>query len=204
MLRGKEKAPPNWAALWCDRVYKPGSVLTAIYLAPELLLGSSHLLGTTGPVMRPSHGVAPDRVYSIPMSPWDGCALTAPFHSYLPKGRRHISVALVLRSPSAGVTRYPCPMEPGLSSYSTFRLTAPFHSYLPKGRRHISVALVLRSPSAGVTRYPCPMEPGLSSYSTFRRLHAAVQPGCPPILSYQRANVKCLAKSFSRGYTKDR
>ena len=139
------------------QVYKPGSVLTAIYLAPELLLGSSHLLGTTGPVMRPSHGVAPDRVYSIPMSPWDGCALTA-----------------------------------------------PFHSYLPKGRRHISVALVLRSPSAGVTRYPCPVEPGLSSYSTFRRLHAAVQPGCPPILPYQRANVKCLAKSFSRGYTKER
>ena len=104
-----------------DQVYKPGSVLTAIYLAPELLLGSSHLLGTTGPVMRPSHGVAPDRVYSIPMSPWDGCALTAPFHSYLPKGRRHISVALVLRSPSAGVTRYPCPVEPGLSSQGAFR-----------------------------------------------------------------------------------
>jgi len=30
--------------------------------------------------------------------------------------RRYISVALVLKSPSAGVTRYPCPAEPGLSS----------------------------------------------------------------------------------------
>ena len=29
---------------------------------------------------------------------------------------RYISVALFLKSPSAGVTRYPCPMEPGLSS----------------------------------------------------------------------------------------
>ena len=30
--------------------------------------------------------------------------------------RRYISVALVLGSPPAGVTRYPCPVEPGLSS----------------------------------------------------------------------------------------
>ena len=35
--------------------------------------------------------------------------------------RRFISVALVLKSPSAGVTRYPCPMEPGLSSQEAFR-----------------------------------------------------------------------------------
>ena len=30
--------------------------------------------------------------------------------------QRYISVALFLKSPSAGVTRYPCPVEPGLSS----------------------------------------------------------------------------------------
>ncbi len=35
--------------------------------------------------------------------------------------RRYISVALVLKSPSAGVTRYPCPVEPGLSSRTGFR-----------------------------------------------------------------------------------
>ena len=34
---------------------------------------------------------------------------------------RYISVALVLRSPSAGVTRYPCPVKPGLSSPGAFR-----------------------------------------------------------------------------------
>ena len=34
----------------------------------------------------------------------------------LANSRRYISVALVLKSPSAGVTRYPCPAEPGLSS----------------------------------------------------------------------------------------
>ena len=36
-------------------------------------------------------------------------------------GRRYLSVALVLRFPSAGVTRYPCPVEPGLSSSGPFR-----------------------------------------------------------------------------------
>ena len=35
--------------------------------------------------------------------------------------RRYISVALFLKLPSAGVTRYPCPMEPGLSSWTAFR-----------------------------------------------------------------------------------
>ena len=35
--------------------------------------------------------------------------------------RRYLSVALVLGSPPAGVTRYPCPAEPGLSSSSAFR-----------------------------------------------------------------------------------
>src|SRR5699024_10479361 len=36
--------------------------------------------------------------------------------------RRYISVALVRGSPLAGVTRYPCPVEPGLSSRTGFRL----------------------------------------------------------------------------------
>ena len=61
-----------------------------------------------------------DRVYSTPMSPWGECALTALFH-YDRQSRLHLSVALVLRSPSAGVTRYPCPVKPGLSSSGAFR-----------------------------------------------------------------------------------
>ena len=47
-----------------------------------------------------------------------------PTFSPLPEGeafRRYLSVALVLGSPPAGVTRYPCPMEPGLSSSGAFR-----------------------------------------------------------------------------------
>ena len=35
--------------------------------------------------------------------------------------RRYISVALSLKSPSPGVTRHHCPLEPGLSSYMPFQ-----------------------------------------------------------------------------------
>ncbi len=92
-----------------DRVCKPGSVLTAIYLVPPLPAGSSHLLGTAGPASCPTHGVAPDRVYSGPMSPWAGCALTAPFHPYRvgtsfvslasPQKRQSLLISLLLLSP---------------------------------------------------------------------------------------------------------
>ena len=44
-----------------------------------------------------------------------------PTFSPLLINQRYLSVALVLRFPSAGVTRYPCPAEPGLSSSSAFR-----------------------------------------------------------------------------------
>ena len=97
--------------------------LTVIYLDAPLPVRSSHpgsgraSLGAQSPC---SHtGVAPDRVYS------DGY-FDAPSGELLPRlstltakaqpQRRYISVALFLKSPSAGVTRYPCPVEPGLSS----------------------------------------------------------------------------------------
>ena len=116
------------AVLFATQVYKPGSVLTAIYLAPRSLTGSSRLLETVGQTICFSTALLRDRVYSIkPMLPWAGCALTAPFHPYGPAeaaGLRFFSVALVLRSPSAGVTRYPCPVEPGLSSSAAFRLAS--------------------------------------------------------------------------------
>ena len=49
-------------------------------------------------------------------------ALTPPFHLDRENSRLTISVALVRGSPLAGVTRYPCPAEPGLSSRTGFRL----------------------------------------------------------------------------------
>ena len=80
--------------------------------------------GAAGPACCSHTGVAPDRVYS------DGRFHT-PSGELLPRlstlttpakaGGRYISVALFLKSPSAGVTRYPRPMEPGLSSRTGFR-----------------------------------------------------------------------------------
>ena len=107
---------------------KPGSVLTAIYLALPLPAKSSHLFGTAGQAKCPVHGVAPDRVYSMkrigaldPCFHGLGALLPHLFTLTLQKAGRYLSVALVLGSPPAGVTRYPCPVEPGLSSSGSFR-----------------------------------------------------------------------------------
>ena len=63
------------------QVYKPGSVLTAIYLAPRLPVGSSRLLEAVGQTLHFSTALLRDRVYSVkPMLPWAGWALTPPFH----------------------------------------------------------------------------------------------------------------------------
>ena len=67
-----------------QQAYKPGSVLTAIYLAPQLLAGSSRLLETVGQTYCFSTALLRNRVYSVkPMLPWAGWALTPPFHPYL-------------------------------------------------------------------------------------------------------------------------
>ena len=60
------------------------------------------------------------------------CGISSPHQTRLrwalmgtPLGsKRYISVALVLGSPPAGVTCYPCPMEPGLSSPGRFHAPA--------------------------------------------------------------------------------
>ena len=111
------------AFISCEYAYKPGSVLIVIYLRVPSPVRSSHL-GSSRAGLCSHTGVAPDRVYS------DGRFHT-PSGELLPRlstltrrhgaGRRYISVALFLKSPSAGVTRYPCPVEPGLSSWTGFR-----------------------------------------------------------------------------------
>ncbi len=78
-----QKAPLFPAVLFdATQVYKPGSVLTAIYLVLQLPAGSSRLLEAIGQIIMLLHGVAPDRVYSTPMFPWGGWSLTPPFHPY--------------------------------------------------------------------------------------------------------------------------
>ncbi len=125
------------AFFWCKWAYKPGSVSTAIYLDLTLPPSSSYLLGNG----RAGHAFPPRYCSRIEFtglscSQSAGELLPRLFHPYqtgpitlsamrsrhqkvdiaMASSWRYISVALVLKSPSAGVTRYPCPPEPGLSS----------------------------------------------------------------------------------------
>ena len=126
--KGKKKSPACVSRRWDHILYASKTVSrvlysTVIYLDVLLPARSSHLWEAAGPACCFHHGVAPDRVYSDGRFRAVGCALTAPFHPYRTgrPTRRYISVALFLKSPSAGVTRYPCPVEPGLSSWTAFR-----------------------------------------------------------------------------------
>jgi len=78
----KQKAPLIQVVLFdATQACKPGSVLTAIYLALQLPAGSSRLLGTAGSACCPSTALLRDRVYSVkPMLPWAGQAMSLPFH----------------------------------------------------------------------------------------------------------------------------
>ena len=113
-------------------VYKPGSVLTAIYLALQLLAGSSRLLEAVGSTLMLLHGVAPDRVYIVkPMSPWAGWALTPPFHPYL--------AAVYLCCTCPGVTpggRYPLSLPCGARTFLIWGLSAPIRGCPARSRKY--------------------------------------------------------------------
>ena len=96
--------------------------LTVIYLGASLPVRSSHLPGETGPVTFPSTVLLRIEFTATDTLEPSGELLprlsTLTYHPLAGpvNDKRYISVALFLKSPSAGVTRYPCPMEPGLSS----------------------------------------------------------------------------------------
>ena len=181
----------NRVVFFATQVYKPGSVLTAIYLVPGLLPGSSRLPGTVGQTLCSSTALL--RI-----------EFTAPQCSHGAGGLLHRLFTLARRNklhsfriPASGnafVRR--CSSSPHQTRLR-WALTGPPY----RGERYLSVALVLRSPSAGVTRYPCPVEPGLSSPGSFRNPAAAVQPGCGNIVTDCMGKVKHLANSFEKGYT---
>ena len=77
--------------------------------------------GAAGQAYCSHTGVAPDRVYSDGRFHTPSGELLPRLSTLTAQARRYISVALFLKSPSAGVTRYPRPMEPGLSSRTGFR-----------------------------------------------------------------------------------
>ncbi len=106
------------------RTCKPGSVLTAIYLAPRLPVGSSRLLGTVGPTLCSSTALLRDRVYSVePMSPWAGCALTAPFHPYRRASPPAVSLCCTCPEVTLG-GRYPLSLPCGARTFLIWGLWA--------------------------------------------------------------------------------
>ena len=166
-----ERKPPRLrvgAFISCEYAYKPGSVLIVIYLRVPSPVRSSHL-GSSRAGLCSHTGVAPDRVYS------DGRFHT-PSGELLPRlstlttpakaGGRYISVALFLKSPSAGVTRYPCPVEPGLSSWTGFR---PVPATIQRTRRVNSTQTAAESQRKFTERggsaafYPVPFPPPTGS-----------------------------------------
>ena len=110
------------AVLFATQVYKPGSVLTAIYLALRLPAGSSRLHRTAGPALCPSTALLRDRVYIVkPMLPWAAWALTPRFHPY----RQAAAVSLCCTCPEITLGgRYPLSLPCGARTFLIRGLSA--------------------------------------------------------------------------------
>ena len=104
------------------QVYKPGSVLTAIYLAPPLRMGSSRLLEAVGQTLRFSTALLRGRVYIVePMLPWAGQAMSLPFHLSC----REAVVYLCCTCPEVTLGgRYPLPLPCGARTFLIWSLSA--------------------------------------------------------------------------------
>ena len=92
LREGEIKPLAHSARGFCDRVYKPGSVIDS-HLSRRIVANALQPPPRKQPG-RPCflHGVAPDRVYSNGRFHADACALTARFHPYL-VGANFISFA---------------------------------------------------------------------------------------------------------------
>lgn len=102
----------------CEQSCKPGSVFDNHLSGTHVATRLKPSVGTDGPPIAPVD-VAADRVYRPPMLPWGVVSsyLAFPPLPQIWNPRRYFSVALFLGSPPADVICYPCPVQPGLSSY---------------------------------------------------------------------------------------
>ena len=92
-----------------------------IYLGRPSPNGSSSLPGSRRAALRSLFGLASSGVYMCPPCYQRGGSLLHCLSTLTCRRMRFISVALSLKSPSAAVSSYPCPAEPGLSSWAAFR-----------------------------------------------------------------------------------
>ena len=123
---------------WCDRVYKPGSVLTAIYLAPRLLAGSSRLPEAVGQTYCFSTALLRDRVYSTPMFPWGGWSLTPPFHY----DRLAPATSLCCTCPEVTLGgRYPLSLPCGARTFLIWNLSVTIRGCPTRSRSYCTLHL---------------------------------------------------------------
>ena len=104
-----------------DWDYKPGSVIDS-----HLSRRSVAAALKPPPRKRPGRPYASSTVlhrieFTAPQCSHAAGELLPRLSTLTPRAGRYFSVALFLKSPSAGVTRYSCPVEPGLSSRTAFR-----------------------------------------------------------------------------------
>ena len=115
--------------------------MTAIYLDPGSLLGSSRLLGTVEQTSCPSTALLRDRVYIVePMLPWAGCALTAPFHPCCLTASSQAAVYLCCTCP--GVTpggRYPLSLLCGARTFLIWSLSASIRGCPARSRGYYTL-----------------------------------------------------------------
>ena len=103
-----------------DWDYKPGSVIDS-----HLSRRSVAAALKPPPRKRPGRPYASSTVlhrieFTAPQCSHAAGELLPRLSTLTPRAGRYFSVALFLKSPSAGVTRYPCPVVPGLSSHGRF------------------------------------------------------------------------------------
>ena len=161
--------------------------LTAIYLAPRLLAGSSHLLEAVGSTCMLLHGVAPDRVYIVQgahleklfsgaadLSPHLGTLKTLKYMQYS-GGFQCLICGGISRCPIKFFSAmYPTHVSMGrVGSYPTFSALLP-------GINDVRLAVYLCCTCPGVTpggRYPLSLPCGARTF-LIRCLSACVR-GCP-------------------------
>ena len=111
--------------LGATRVCKPGSVLTAIYLVPQSLTGSSRLPGTTGQVICPSTALL--RIeFTAPQCSHEAGALLPHLFSLTAGVEHRLAVSLCCTCP--GVTpggRYPLSLPYGARTFLIWGFSAP-------------------------------------------------------------------------------
>ena len=102
---------------------------TAIYLVHILLYASSHQIKKMTSSLSLLVSVLLQMGFTVTWYVTISAVSSYLTFSSLPINRRLFSVALSLRFPSLDVIQHHCSVEPGLSSYATFRLcsTRPFN-----------------------------------------------------------------------------